>query len=95
VIRRYQIDPKNMKQVIERAKSGFVPLVSHLSGFASYSILDAGHGTLATMRGFTTRSGSDESIKAAATFIKENLSSLVPKPPEVTSGEVKVMVRSH
>ena len=36
-----------------------------------------------------------QSVKAAAQFVKENLSALVPKPPEVTSGEVRVMVRSH
>jgi Antibiotic biosynthesis monooxygenase len=95
VMRRYQIDPKNMEQIVERAKSGFLPLVNHLPGFASYSILDTGKGTLVTLSGFTTQSGAAESTKAAANFVKENLSGLVPNPPEVTSGEVRVMVRSH
>jgi hypothetical protein len=95
VMRRYQIDPKNMEQIVERAKSGFLPLVNHLPGFASYSILDTGKGTLVTLSGFTTQSGAGESTKAAAKFVKENLSALVPNPPEVTSGEVRVMVRSH
>jgi hypothetical protein len=95
VIRHYQVDPKNIDQIVTRAKSGFLPLVSHLPGFASYSILDAGKGTLVTLSGFTTSSGPAESTKAAATFVKEHLASLAPNPPEVTSGEVKVMERAR
>ena len=95
VMRRYQTDPKNVEQIVDRAKSGFIPLVSHLPGFASYSILDAGNGTLVTLSGFTTQSGVADSTKAAASFVKEHLSALMPNPPEVTSGEVRVMVRSH
>jgi hypothetical protein len=48
-----------------------------------------------TLSGFTTKSRAEESVKAAARFVKENLSALVPNPPEVTSGEVRIMVRSH
>jgi DhnA family fructose-bisphosphate aldolase class Ia len=95
VIRRYQVDPKNIDQIVTRAKSGFLPLVTHLPGFATYSMLDAGKGTLVTLSGFTTTSGGAESTKAAATFVKEHLSSLVPSPPEVTSGEVKLMERAR
>jgi hypothetical protein len=94
VIRRYQVDPKNVDQIVNRARSGFLPLVTHLPGFAGYSILDAGNGTVVTLSGFTTSAGSAESTKAAATFVKENLASLVPGPPEVVSGEVKLMERA-
>lgn len=90
VIRRYKVDPKNIDQIVERAKRGFVPLVRHLPGFATYTILDAGGGTLVTLSGFTTKSGAAESVTAAASWVKENLGPLVPNPPEVTSGEVRV-----
>jgi hypothetical protein len=95
VIRRYQVDPKNIDEIVTRAKTGFLPLVTHLPGFATYSILDAGKGTLVTLSGFTTQSGGAESTKAAASFVKEHLASLVPKAPEITSGEVKVMERAR
>jgi hypothetical protein len=94
VIRRYQIDAKNVEQIVTRAKTGFLPLVTHLPGFATYSILDAGKGTLVTLSGFTTSSGAAESTKAAATYVKEHLAALVPSAPEVTSGEVKLMERA-
>jgi hypothetical protein len=95
VIRQYQIDPKNVDQIVTRAKSGFLPIVTHLPGFASYSILDAGKGTVVTISGFTTKSGPEDSSKAAASFVKEHLASLVPKAPEVTSGEVKLLERAR
>lgn len=92
VIRQYQVDPKNTEQIVTRARSGFVPLVSQLPGFATYSILEAGKGTLVTISGFTTQSGAAESTKAAATWVNENLKHLVPKAPEITSGEVRLRV---
>jgi hypothetical protein len=95
VVRRYQVDPKNIDKIVGSAKSGFLPLVTHLPGFASYAILDGGKGTLVTIGGFTTSSGSAESTKAAATYIKEHLAALVPNAPEVTSGEVKLLERAH
>ena len=95
VVRRYQVDPKNIDKIVGSAKSGFLPLVTHLPGFASYAILDGGKGTLVTISGFTTSSGSAESTKAAATYIKEHLAALVPNAPEVTSGEVKLLERAH
>src|SRR5262245_27775828 len=94
VIRRYQVDPKNVDRIIESAKSGFLPLVTHLPGFASYTMLDDGKGTLVTISGFSTSSGSAESTKAAANYIKEHLAPLVPKAPEVMSGEVKLVERA-
>ena len=48
-----------------------------------------------TISGFTTSSGSAESTKAAANYIKEHLAALVPVAPEVTSGEVKLLERAR
>src|SRR5262249_37366053 len=93
VIRRYQVDPKNLDKIVASAKTGFLPIVTKLPGFASYSILDAGKGTLVTVSGFTASSGSAESTKAAAQYVKEHLATLMPKAPEVTTGEVKLLER--
>jgi hypothetical protein len=95
VIRRYRIEVNNLDQIIDRARNGFLPLVTHLPGFATYSILDAGKGTLVTLSGFTTPAGATESTRAAATFVKEHLGTLVPDAPEVTSGVVKLVERAY
>ena len=85
VIRRYQVD---------RATSAFVPLVNHLPGCATYTILDAGKGVLVTISGFATRAGADDSTKKAAAWVKENLQALAPNPPEITAGKVRVIARA-
>jgi hypothetical protein len=84
-------DRRGVEQIVTAQT---LPLVTHLPGFATYSILDAGKGTLVTLSGFTTSSGAAESTKAAATYVKEHLAELVPSAPEVTSGEVKLMERA-
>jgi Antibiotic biosynthesis monooxygenase len=90
VIRRYRVAPKDVEELVTRARSGFLPLLAHLPGFASYSILDGGSGTLVTLSGYTAQAGADESTRAAATFVKEHLGPLVQSPPEVTLGEVRL-----
>jgi hypothetical protein len=95
VIRRYRIDPGSVEQIVARARDGFLPLVTHLPGFATYSILDAGKGMLVTLSGFTSPSGAADSTRAAATFVKENLAALVPNAPEVTSGPVRLVERAR
>jgi hypothetical protein len=95
VIRRYRIDPASVEQIVARARDGFLPLVTRLPGFATYSILDAGKGMLVTLSGFTSPSGAADSTRAAATFVKENLAALVPNAPEVTSGPVRLVERAR
>jgi hypothetical protein len=84
-----------VEQIVARARDGFLPLVTHLPGFATYSILDAGKGMLVTLSGFTNPSGAADSTRAAATFVKENLAALVPNAPEVTSGPVRLVERAR
>lgn len=92
VLRRYRVDPRNVETIATRARDGFVPIISALPGFASYSLLDAGNGTIVTLSGFTNQAGADESINAAAAWIRDNLGPLMPNPPEVSSGQMKLFV---
>ncbi len=94
VIRRYHTEPRNVDTIVTRARDEFVPIVRGLAGFASYTILDAGGGTLLTMSGFTLREGAEESVRRAASWVRENLAPLLPNPPEVLSGELRVFVGS-
>ena len=95
VMRRYQTDLRNVNQIVERARDGFVPLIRSQPGFRSYQILDAGNGTLVTLTAFETRAGAEDSVTRAATWVRENLASLLPNPPEVTRGEIKLMVMAQ
>ena len=37
---------------------------------------------------FSSKKGAEESVARAADFVRDNLASLLPRPPEVMAGEV-------
>lgn len=88
MMREYRVDPASMEEIARRAGEGFVPIVSAVSGFVSLTLVDFGGGAFATFSIFEDKSGADESVAKAAGFVRENLSSLAPNPPQVTPGEV-------
>jgi hypothetical protein len=90
VMRTYKVNPNSMDEIVRRAEEGFVPLISKSPGFVRYSIIDAGGGTLVTTSAFGTQEQAEASVRLAADWVKQNLSLLVPNPPEVTSGQIKV-----
>jgi quinol monooxygenase YgiN len=88
-IRRYQVDPGSMDEIMRQVNEGFIPIIKDAQGFLAYYALDDGQGELATVSVFEDRAGAEESISRAADYIRENLASLLPNPPEITAGEVR------
>ena len=86
-VRRYEgvTDPAEAGR---RVKEGFVPLIREVPGFVAYYWIDAGDGAMVSTSVFEDRTGAEESTKRAANFVRENLASLLPNPPQVTAGEV-------
>ncbi len=90
-IRQYQGAPGSVdEEMIRRLKEGFLPIIKDASGFRDYYVLDAGDGRVATVSVFEDRAGAEESTRLAADWVRENMASLFPKPPEVLQGEVVV-----
>ncbi len=87
-IRKYNTN--SVDEVIRRAQDGFVPLISAHAGFKAYYILKEGPNTAATISIFETQAEARESNKLAADWVHKNLASLLPQPPEITEGEVRV-----
>ncbi|MGH3389831.1 MAG: hypothetical protein ACRDOO_13260 [Actinomadura sp.] len=86
-VRRYEgvTDPAEAGR---RVNEGFVPLIRQVPGFMAYYWVDAGDGVMVATSVFDDQGGAEESTKRAADFVRENLESLLPNPPEVTAGEV-------
>jgi hypothetical protein len=86
-VRRYEgvTDPSEAGR---RVNEGFVPLISKVPGFVAYYWVDAGGGVMISTSVFQDQSGAEESNKRAADYVRENLASLLPKPPQITAGEV-------
>lgn len=89
-VRRYKMEPGSVEELMRRVEEGFVPIISKGPGFVAYYALDAGDGVVASISVFEDQAGAEESNRMAADWVKENLASLLPNPPEVTAGEVMV-----
>jgi len=92
VLRRYWTEPRNIEEIVKRAEAGFLPIISKLPGFATYTALDTGDGNFITFSGFDDQASADESVRAAAAWVKPNLGPLLPNSPIVTAGDVRFMV---
>lgn len=88
VTRRYHVDPANVAEIVRRAEEGFVPIISAVPGFISYSMVDFGGGNVATMSVFQDQTAADESSSRAATWVRANLAALAPNPPQVLPAAV-------
>ncbi len=86
-VRRYEgvTDPSEAGR---RVDEGFVPLISQVPGFVAYYWVDAGGGVMISTSVFQDQSGAEESNKRAADYVRQNLAPLLPKPPQITAGEV-------
>ncbi|MGW7640329.1 hypothetical protein [Streptomyces decoyicus] len=86
-IRRYEgvTDPI---ETARRVSEGFVPLMRQASGFVAYYWIDAGNGVMISTTVFQDQAGAEQSITQAAGFVQDNLASLLPNPPQVTTGKV-------
>ncbi|MDX3537839.1 hypothetical protein PV721_26435 [Streptomyces sp. MB09-01] len=86
-VRRYEgvTDPAEAGRLVD---GGFVPIMRRVPGFVAYYWVDAGNGVMVSTSVFQDRAGADESIERAADFVRQNLASLLPNPPQVSAGEV-------
>ncbi|MEV8284805.1 hypothetical protein [Streptomyces niveus] len=87
VVRRYEgvTDPA---EAARRVGDGFVPLLRQVPGFVAYYWVDAGDGVMLSTSVYEDQAGADESVRRAADFVRDNLASLLPHPPQVTAGPV-------
>ena len=89
-IRRYRIDRSSIHQINALARDGFLPIISELPGFIAYYIVDQGDGNAATISLFEDKAAAEQSNRAAAAWVQENMAALVEGPPEILAGKVTV-----
>ena len=87
-VRRYEgvTDPR---EAAKRVNEGFVPLLGQIPGFVAYYWVDAGGGVMISTSVFQDQAGAQESNRRAADWLRQNnMSSLMPNPPQTTAGNV-------
>jgi hypothetical protein len=89
-IRRYDTDPRIVDELTRRVNEGFLPIISNAPGFVAYYVIDEGNGVLVSVSVFEDQAGAEESSKRSATWVQQQLSALLPNPPQVSTGRVVV-----
>ncbi|MFC4607276.1 hypothetical protein ACFO9E_05505 [Streptomyces maoxianensis] len=86
-VRRYEgvTDPAEAGRLVNER---FVPLMRQVPGFVAYYWVDAGNGVMVSTSVFQDQAGAEESVLRAADFVRDNLASLLPNPPQVMAGSV-------
>ena len=86
-VRRYE-GVTNPTEAAQRVNEGFVSLISQIPGFVAYYWVDAGGGVMISTSVFQDQASAEESNRRAADYVRQNLVSVFPNPPQITAGEV-------
>ena len=90
-IRRIKVQPGSTDEVVQRAESGLVPIISSVPGFVEYDVVQVGEDVGITISVFETQEQAEESNRRAAEWVKQNLAPLAAGPLEIVAvGEVRV-----
>ncbi len=68
------------------ARADLEKVLKAIPGFAGYRLIATADG-IATVTICETKEGCDQSVEAAAAWIKTHMPELAPKPPQVIVGE--------
>ena len=86
-VRRYE-GVTDKSEAARRVNEGFVPLISQVPGFLAYYWVDASGSVMVSTSIFEDQAGAEESNRRAADWVRQNIATLLPNPPQITAGEV-------
>ena len=92
-IRKYNSAPTLAEELAKRheeIKAAFKPV----PGFHAYYLVKTGEGAV-SMTVCENRSGAEESNRVEATWLKDKLPTFATRPPEITSGEVRIQLEQE
>lgn len=89
VVRRYTGAAALVDAMVPRAQE-IRDLISSVPGFRAYYAVDGGNGTVATITICDSKEGTDESIRRAADWVRQNVTGASMSPPEITEGEAYI-----
>lgn len=87
-IRRYKIHAGETQKLVDSINEHFVPLIREAPRFVAYYALDEGDGDVSAISIFEDEASANASNQLASHFVMKHLSSLIPFPPKIISGDV-------
>ena len=83
------VDQNRTVELTNKVTQTLLPKLEKLPGFAGYYLIEAGNGVFSSLTLFETPEQGTESTKLVATWIRdENLTTMIPNEPKITSGQV-------
>ena len=93
VVRQYSgTGAKELFDVLDQRKSDVESLIRGVSGFFAYQLLRTADGGVSVTT-CQDKAGTDESLRLAADWIRENASIAGLNPPQVSEGSVILSLR--
>jgi len=80
--------PRRRKQNLDEDESSKPLDCLLMEGFVAYYWVDAGSGVMISTSVFQDQASAEESNRRAADYVRQNLVSVLPNPPQITAGEV-------
>ena len=91
-IRRYTAKKGSARGLSAELQKSFLPIVRSIKGFANYFYVlggeENGRDILITVTVCQTKEGVEESVRKAATWVKEHGKDADISAPQITTGEV-------
>jgi hypothetical protein len=87
-VRRYRA--RDIDALVDKVEEELVEQIKQIDGFIGYYVIDGGDGTAASVTVGESADAVAESVRLAASWVRESASDLVDGDPEVTVGEVRV-----
>lgn len=80
---------KNVKEVNRIATAELLPVLRKVPGFRSYTIVDTGKASIASISVFDSAASAElGNIRAREFVARTGMAALLPNPPEITMGEI-------
>jgi quinol monooxygenase YgiN len=91
-LRRYEIHPDKVDEMVKKVKEGLVPIFKAKPGFVSYDLCVIGTGVILAITKFEDKADAHDSREEATKWIEANAKEDLPNPPMVMAGEVRISV---
>lgn len=80
---------KNVKETDRIAMAELLPVLRAMPGFRSYTIVDTGNGSIASIGVFDSAASAEAAnARAREVVARTGMAALLPNPPEITVGEI-------
>ncbi len=80
---------KDVKEVNRVAMAELLPVLRTVPGFRSYTIVNTGNGSIASIGVFDSLASADAANQRAREVVaRTSMATLLPNPPEITVGDV-------